>query len=92
MEGTYLFTAAVLLSGALSAGKYLKLMLYKNNAVVRTTETLAMTTTSTTANISAYIDCSPTDYIEVFVHHTVGAATDIAATAAHTYFQGHRIN
>jgi hypothetical protein len=92
MEGTYFFHAAVLLSGAISGGKVLKVMLYKNGVVIRETDTLATTTTSTTAAVSAYIDLSPTDYVEVYVYHTVGGATNIAATPEHTYFQGHRIN
>ena len=92
IEGTYFFTAVASLAGAISGGKLLRISLFKNGVEINAFETTATTTTNTTAAISAYITCSPRDYIEVYVKHTVGGATNITGTSTITYFQGHRIN
>lgn len=92
MEGTYTFHAAALLEGAISGGKYFRISLYKNGVATHNVTTIGTSTTSTSAAISAAMDLSPTDYIEVYVHHTVGGSTQLDGTAANTYFQGYRIN
>lgn len=88
--GKYLVTAAAQIS-ALTSGKKITISIYKNGTAYKSMGSQSANGPISNTTISAVIDLSATDYIEIFVHHNEAGALDIQGGADATWAMAQRL-